>query len=335
MARYIAKRIILAGFTVWGISVISFVVIEAAPGDWVEKQIEFMELQGTDLSLEFIAALKEDLGVDRHVTVQYVKWIGRIAIKGDFGYSFSGLPGTSGGQRVTDLVAQRLPFTVALTGLTVVLTWTFALPVGVYSAVRHHSIGDYTFSFFGFAGLAVPDFLLGLLLMYVAFAYFDFSVGGLFSGEFEHLPWSWAKFVDMLAHLIIPCVVLGTAGTAGLIRIMRNNLLDELSKPYVVTARAKGVRAWKVIVKYPVRIALNPFLSGIGYLLPGLVGGSIIVSIVLGLPTLGPLMLDAIIFQDIPVAASILLMLGVLTVVGTLISDVLLALVDPRIRLVR
>ena len=205
--------------------------------------------------------------------------------------------------------------------------------MGIYSAVRQHSIGDYAFTFLGFSGLAVPDFLLGLVLMYVAFAYFDQVVGGLFSSDYAKEPWSLAKIYDLFQHLWIPAVVLGTSGTASLIRIMRNNLLDELGKPYVVTAKAKGMSPVKLIVKYPVRVAINPLISTVGYLLPALFSGSVIVSVVLSLPTLGPVLLTAMIQEDVYTAGFIILMLGVLTVIGTLISDILLAVVDPRIKL--
>ena len=233
---------------------------------------------------------------------------------------------------VKQLLGDRLWITVVLTGFTVIVTWTFALPVGIYSAVRQHSVGDYVFTFLGFSGLAVPDFLLGLVLMYVAFAYFNQSVGGLNSADYANAPWSFARIMDLLDHLWVPAIVLGTSGTAGLIRVMRNNLLDELSKPYVVTARAKGMRPLRAIMKYPVRVAINPLISTVGYLLPSLVSGSIIVSVVLSLPTLGPLLLEAIITEDVFLAGFIILMAGVLTVVGTLVSDILLAVVDPRIK---
>jgi peptide/nickel transport system permease protein len=235
---------------------------------------------------------------------------------------------------VKELIGDRILITIVLTGFTILVTWTFAIPVGIYSAIRQHSIGDYVFTFLGFSGLAVPDFLLGLVLMYVAFAYFDQTVGGLFSSDYKEAPWSVAKVYDLIKHLWVPAVVLGTSGTASLIRIMRNNLLDELGRPYVVTAIAKGMSYWKVIFKYPVRVAINPLVSTVGYLLPALISGSIIVSVVLSLPTLGPVLLDSIIQEDVYTAGFIILMLGVLTVIGTLISDILLALVDPRIRLV-
>ena len=233
---------------------------------------------------------------------------------------------------VKQLLEDRLWLTVVLTGFTVIVTWTFALPVGIYSAIRQHSVGDYVFTFLGFSGLAVPDFLLGLVLMYAAFAYFDQSVGGLNSADYANAPWNLGRILDLVNHLWVPAIVLGTSGTAGLIRVMRNNLLDELGKPYVVTARAKGMRPLRAILKYPVRVAVNPLISTVGYLLPSLVSGSIIVSVVLSLPTLGPLLLEAILTEDVFLAGFIILMAGILTVVGTLISDVLLALVDPRIR---
>ena len=327
MLGYVARRLVLALFTAWAVSILAFGVISLAPGDWVDAHIALMETQGYRFSLQYIEGLRTNLGLDDPLTVQYYKWASRIVTKGDFGYGFEE------NRAVTELVAERLMYTVVLTAFTTVLVWSFALPVGIYSAVRQHSVGDYVFTFFGFAGIAVPDFLLGLVMMYVAFAYFEASVGGLFSGEYETAPWSLGKVLDLLAHLIIPAVVLGTSGTAGLIRIMRNNLLDELSKPYVTTARSKGLANWRIITKYPVRIALNPFISTTGYLLPGLVGGSTIVAIVLGLPMLGPLLLQALISQDMFVAGSIILLLGILTVIGTLISDLLLVVVDPRIKL--
>ncbi len=249
------------------------------------------------------------------------------------GYSTTG----SWGANVTNktLISEKLMLTVMLTAFTMLLSWFIAIPIGIYSAVRQNSIGDYVFTFMGFIGLAVPEFLFGLVLMFLFFTYFHMSVGGLFSGDMVDAPWSYAKVIDLLKHLIIPAVVLGTSGTAGTIRILRNNLLDELNKPYVVSARARGVKNWKLIVRYPVRVAINPFISGIGGALPGLVGGSVIVSIVLSLPTMGPLLLNAIMLEDMYLAATIILLLAVLTVIGVLISDLLLAVVDPRIRYTR
>ena len=312
-------------------------IIQLPEGDYIDHYILTLELDGIDVSLEEAEALRAYYGMDKPLYVQYGKWIWRM-VGGDFGYSYQ-LE-----LSVKKLIAERLLFTIILTGTTVLVTWTFSIPVGIYSAVRQHSVGDYTFTFLGFTGLAVPDFLLGLLLMYIAFAYLEISVGGLFSreyvtgpveGEASWMGWSVGRFVNMMSHLWIPAVVLGTAGTASLIRIMRNNLLDELSKAYVVTARSKGLKNWRVIVKYPVRVAINPLVSGLGYLLPGLVGGSVIVSVVMSLPTMGPLLLRALLSQDMFLAGTIILFLGILTIVGTLISDILLAIVDPRIKMVR
>jgi peptide/nickel transport system permease protein len=327
MAAYIARRVMLGALTVVIISIVSFMIIQLPEGDFVDEQIRRWEEQGTGTSLAQAQYLREFYGLDKPMLVQYWKWVSQLMAQ-DFGQSLSSDENVS----TQEILSERLVTTMALGAFTILLTWLLAIPIGIYSAVRQHSIGDYVFTFLGFTGLAVPDFLLGLVLMYIAFAYFDESVGGLFSGEFIDAPWSLARFWDLLKHLWIPAIVLGTAGTAGLIRVMRNNLLDQLDKPYVVTARAKGQVNWKLIIKYPVRVALNPFISGIGSLLPALISGSVIVSIVLSLPTLGPVLLNALLTQDIYVAATILLLLGSLTVVGTLISDLVLVLVDPRIR---
>jgi peptide/nickel transport system permease protein len=254
-----------------------------------------------------------------------MKWIGRV-ITGDFGESMEW-------QRpVADVLGDRLWITVVVSLSALLLTWALALPIGIYSAVRQYSIGDYAFTFIGFIGLAVPNFLLALIMLYLAFRWFGLNVGGLFSPEYELAPWSWAKAGDLMWHLPLPAMILALAGTAQLIRIMRANLLDEIRKPYVVTARAKGLSEIRVIVKYPVRAALNPFASALAYLFPYLVSGSIIVSLVLSLPTVGPVLLRALIAQDMYLAGTIVLLLGVLTVVGTFVSDLMLMWIDPRIR---
>jgi peptide/nickel transport system permease protein len=327
MGAYIARRVLLGAITIVVISMLSFVIIQLPEGDFVDEQIRRWELEGTGTSLEQARALREFYGLDQPVMFQYWKWVTQLMAQ-DFGRSLSIDEPIS----TQEILSERLVTTMALGAFTILLTWMFAIPIGIYSAVRQHSVGDYVFTFLGFTGLAVPDFLLGLVLMYIAFAYFDQSVGGLFSGEYLNADWSLPRVWDLITHLWIPAIVLGTAGTAGLIRVMRNNLLDQLDKPYVVTARAKGQVNWKLIVKYPVRVALNPFISGIGSLLPALISGSVIVSVVLSLPTLGPVLLTALLSQDIHLAATILLMLGALTVVGTLISDLVLVLVDPRIK---
>ena len=334
MVAYMMRRFLLALLTIWVISVLSFVIIQMPPGDSVDTYIQArMGVGGGAITDQQADELRRYFGLDKPMHVRYGKWMGRL-LRGDPGLSLMHMGLQQVYQKpVMEIVGPRLWLTVVLTFFTIVITWTFAIPVGIYSAVRQHSIGDYTFSFLGFTGLAVPDFLLGLVLMYIAFAYFDQSVGGLFTSNMEEEPWSLAKAKDLLNHLWIPAVVLGTSGTASLIRIMRNNLLDELGKPYVVTARAKGMTPWRMIIKYPVRVAINPLVSTVGYLLPALVGGSVIVSVVLSLPTLGPLLLRAIQDQDTYMGGFILLMLGTLTIIGTFISDILLAVVDPRIRL--
>ena len=326
MLRYIAHRLVLMIPTVFGISIIAFMIIQLPPGDYLTTTIAQLSAAGDLVEEEAIAALKSRYGLDQPMYVQYWKWIWGIVSRGDFGMSFEWeLP-------VRELVWSRLGLTVLLALATLVFTWAVAFPVGIYSAVRQYSIGDYFFTGVGFIGLAIPNFLLALVLMYIAFKVFNQSVGGLFSPEFVEVPWSLARVRDLLGHLWIPMVILGTAGTAGLIRLMRANLLDELRKPYVKTARAKGLSEVRLLLKYPVRVALNPFVSTIGWTLPLLVSGSAIVSVVLSLPTTGPLLLRALIAQDMYLAGSFILLLGVLTVIGTLVSDVLLAWLDPRIR---
>jgi peptide/nickel transport system permease protein len=239
----------------------------------------------------------------------------------------------AGKRPVGVVIGDRLALTMVVSIFALLFTWVLALPIGIVSAVRQYSIADYVFTFIGFIGLAVPSFLLALLVLYFGFTLFNANVGGLFSSEYLEASWSWGKVQDMLGHLPIPAVILGLAGTAQAIRIMRANLLDELRKPYVVTARAKGVPEWRVVMKYPVRVALNPFASTIGYTLPYIVSGSIIVSLVLSLPTVGPLLLKALIAQDMFLAGTIVLLLGLMTVIGTFISDLVLMWIDPRIRL--
>ncbi len=326
MLRYIAHRLVLMIPTVFGISIIAFIIIQLPPGDYLTTTIAQLSAAGDLVEEEAIAALESRYGLDQPMHIQYLKWIWGIVGRGDFGMSFEWeLP-------VRELVWSRLSLTVILALATLVFTWAVAFPVGIYSAVRQYSIGDYFFTGVGFIGLAIPNFLLALVLMYVAFKVFNQSVGGLFSPEFVEVPWSLARVRDLFSHLWIPMVILGTAGTAGLIRLMRANLLDELRKPYVKTARAKGLSEVRLLLKYPVRVALNPFVSTIGWTLPLLVSGSAIVSVVLSLPTTGPLLLRALIAQDMYLAGSFILLLGVLTVIGTLVSDILLAWLDPRIR---
>ena len=331
MLTFIVRRTLLAMLTIWALSVISFVVIQLPPGDFVDEYILQLLMGGGLLGTSNIAdtmeiTLRHQYGLDRPLYVQYGKWIWKMG-HGDFGNSleFS--------KPVIDIVRERLLMTIILAGTTALFAWGLSIPIGIYSAVRQHSIEDYTFTFIGFLGLAVPDFLLALWLLWITFTYFpSISIGGLFSPEYIEAPWSFGRIVDLAKHLWIAAFVVGTAGTAALIRVMRANLLDELNKPYVVTARAKGLPEWKVIMKYPVRLALNPLVSTLGYLLPVLMSGSVIVSVVLGLPTEGPLLLRALLAEDLFVSAAIVMLLGTLTVIGTLLSDILLGILDPRIR---
>jgi peptide/nickel transport system permease protein len=325
MISFIARRLALALITTWAISVLSFVIIQLPPGDFVDAYIARLSASGSSVSMEEAQNLRRLYGLDRPYYVQYAKWIGRM-LEGDFGESMEW-------QRpVKEVLGDRLWITVVVSFAALLLTWGLALPIGIYSAVRQYSIGDYLFTFFGFIGLAVPNFLLALILLYLAFRWFGWNVGGLFSTEYELAPWNLAKVGDLMWHLPLPALILAIAGTAQLIRIMRANLLDELKKPYVVTARAKGLTEAHVILKYPVRAALNPFASTLAYLFPYLVSGSIIISLVLSLPTVGPVLLRALIAQDMYLAGTIVLLLGVLTVVGTFISDLVLMWIDPRIR---
>ena len=325
MLGYFTRRILYALLAVWAVSVISFMIITLPPGDYVSSYIATLTLQGNIVLQDEADNLREFYGLNRPLYVQYLKWMRQI-VTGNLGFSFEfGLP-------VTDVIAERLYLTILLALTTVIFIWMIAIPIGILSAVKQYSMWDHTFTFFGFIGLAVPDFLIALILMYLAFIFFDFSIGGLFSPEFVTAPWSLPRIIDLLKHMIIPVVILGTAGTASLIRITRANLLDELRKPYVVTARAKGLSEWKLILKYPVKIALNPAVSLTAYILPFLVSGSIVVSVVLGLPTVGPILLKSLVAQDMYLAGSIILLIGWMTVVGTFISDLLLAWVDPRVR---
>jgi len=333
MLTFILRRALLSILTIWALSVLSFIIIQLPPGDYVDTYI--IELMtggyesgdsGGGVTDALEKTLRAQYGLDKPMYVQYSKWAWRVLL-GDFGQSLEFE------KPVSEIVRERLMMTIILAGTTALFAWGISIPIGIYSAVRHHSIEDYTITFIGFMGLAVPDFLLALWLLWITFVYFpDIGIGGLFSPEYVNAPWSVDRFIDFISHLWIAAFVVGTAGTAALIRVMRANLLDELNKPYVVTARAKGMPEWKLILKYPVRLALNPLVSTLGYLLPVLMSGSVIVSVVLGLPTEGPLLLRALLAEDLFVSAAIVMLLGTLTVIGTLLSDILLGILDPRIR---
>ena len=345
MYAFIARRILLSGLSVLVISMLTYAVIELPPGDAIDNYIHELE-EGSGVSKESMNfgnermrkneadALRAFYGLDKPVYFRYAKWMWNMA-HGEFGHTLmrAGTQRAPGMSKVTEVIKDRLTLTIILTAATTIFIFIVSFPIGIYSAVRQHSVEDYAFTTVGFLGLAIPDFLLSLVLAFIMFHYFDESVGGLFSGEMQYQPWSVAKFWDLCKHLALPVIVLGTAGTAGTIRVLRNNLLDEMRKPYVITARSKGLKGWKTVLKYPVRIAMNPVISNIGSILPGLIGGSIIVSVILDLPTVGPILLDSIMTQETNVAGFIVLMLGLLTVIGVLISDIMLVIIDPRIRM--
>ncbi len=325
MLQYISRRVVLMVPTLIAISIVSFAIIQLPPGDYLTTYVAQLSAMGDLVEEDVIASLRDRYGLGQPIHVQYYRWV-RNMLQGDFGWSMDW------GRPVKDLLWDRLALTFLLSLAALLFTWVVAFPIGIFSAVRQYSIGDYVATFISFLGVATPDFLLALVLMWVAFSYFGQSVGGLFSPEFEQARWSLAKIWDLVKHLGIPMVVLGTSGAAGLIRIMRANLLDELRKPYVLTARAKGLKERTLLMKYPVRSALNPFISTVGWYLPSLVSGSVIVAVVLNLPITGPLLLRALRSQDMYMAGSFIFMLSVLTVFGTLVSDILLAWLDPRIR---
>jgi peptide/nickel transport system permease protein len=327
MLVFIVKRLLWMLPFLVAISFLSFVLIQLPPGDYVTTYIATLAASNEVVDQNTAADLRNRFGLDQPMVVQYWKWISNIAFRGDFGLSFEWQ------QPVGDLIWERMALTLLLTLSALLLTWGIALPVGVFSAVKKYSIGDYLVTGLSFLGLAIPSFLLALVLMYIAAVHFGQSVGGLFSEEYLTAPWSTAKVIDLLEHLWIPVVILAVSGTASLIRVMRANMLDELHKPYVTTARAKGLSEFTLLVKYPLRLAMNPFISTIAWLLPHRVSGSIIVAIVLSLPTAGPLLLQSLMSQDMYLAGAFILLICALTVLGSLVSDILLALVDPRIRL--
>lgn len=326
MLGYIGKRLLYMIPTLFGMSLISFMIIQLPPGDYLTSMIATMSESGQAVDPAQIQRLKEIYGFDDPFYIQYLKWMWGIVSRGDFGWSFEW------NQPVSGLIWNRMGSTLVISLLSLIFVWVVALPIGIYSAVRRGSFGDHVFTFLGFIGLAVPNFILALTLMYVAYRYLGQSVGGLNSPEYAEAPWSLAKLGDFMMHLWIPIIIIGASGTAAMIRILRANLTDELHKPYVITARAKGLPEYKVILKYPVRIALNPFVSAIGWVLPHLVSGVTIIAIVLNLPTAGPLLFRALVSQDMYLAGSFILLLSALTLVGVLLSDLLLALLDPRIR---
>ena len=326
MLKFIVRRIGILIPLLILVSIVSFIVIQLPPGDYVDSYIRNLELQGGSLNAAQRLSLERQYGLDKPMVVQYFMWISKIVLHGDFGNSFKY-------QRpVVDLLNERIPRTIALSLASIFFTWIIAIPIGILSALKKYSVWDYVFTFLSFLGLSIPAFLLALVLLYTVFTNTGYMTTGLFSAEFRDAPWSIAKFTDTMHNVWLPLLVLSVTGSAGLIRILRATLLDELKKQYVTPARAKGLPEWRVILQYPIRIAINPIISTIGWMLPGVVGGELVVSKVLNIPTVGPMMLDAVLGQDMYLAGGFVLILCSLTIIGTLISDILLAWADPRIR---
>ncbi len=326
MLGYTAHRLLVMIPTLIAISIITFVIIQLPPGDYLTTYIAELQAQGEAVNAGKIAFLRAQYGFDKPMWEQYILWVAGM-LRGDFGFSFEF------NRPVVEVIGDRIWLSMLVSFATILFTWAVSFPIGVYSATHQYSWADHGLTFLGFLGLATPNFLLALVLMYFANVVFGTTIGGLMAPEYLDQPWSLAKLGSVLEHLWIPVVVIGTSGTAGMIRRLRANLLDELRKQYVVTARAKGLHPFRALCKYPLRMALNPFIADIGNLLPQVVSGAAIVSVVLSLPTTGPMLLDALRSQDMYLAGSFLMFLALLTVIGVFVSDLLLAVLDPRIRL--
>lgn len=325
MLSYVLRRFAYMLIILWAVSIISFILIQLPPGDFLTSYVASVQQYGLGINEEEIAALRKRYNLDQPIYMQYLKWIS-LFLRGDMGQSLEwSMP-------VERIITKYLPFTLLLSLLSFALTYALAIPIGVYSAVRQYSIGDYVITIFGFIGLAIPNFLLALVLMFFFWTSLGVDVGGLFSPEYIDTAWSWGRFIDMLKHLPIPIIVVGTAGTAEVIRVLRSCLLDELNKQYVVTARAKGVEERRLLFKYPVRVAINPIVSTMAWILPRIISSGTITAIVLSLPTLGPVLFRALMAQDMHLAGGIIMILSFLTVVGVFFSDILLSFLDPRIR---
>lgn len=325
MPFYIVRRLLYMISLLLLASVVCFIIIQLPPGDYLSTYIMELKRSGHAVDESEIILLREQYGLDLPMHIQYFKWI-QATLHGNFGISFQW------NKPIIDLIAERLPLTLALSLFTIIFTYAVAIPVGIYSATHQYSPGDYFFTTIGFAGLSIPNFLFALILMFMFYKFLGISVTGLFSQEYMDAAWSVGRFIDMLKHLPIPIVVVGTAGTAGLIRVMRGCLLDELQKQYVITARAKGVAERTLLFKYPVKMAINPIVSTVGWMLPAIFSGATITAIVLSLPTIGPLLFSALKSQDMYLAGSLVMVLCFLTLIGTFISDILLVCIDPRIK---
>lgn len=328
MRNYVLQRLIYMFFVFWMVSVVTFVIIQLPPGDYLSTYISRLEQAGEELSEEEAANLRRQYGLDQPLFARYLKWIGQV-LQGEFGISFDWQ------KPIRDIIGERLALTFTIAILSTIFTFAVAIPIGIYSATHQYSTGDYIVSIVGFIGLAIPNFMLALIMLYIAWKSYGLNLTGLFSPEYLDAPWNLAKIGDLLLHLPIPVIVNGTAGTAGLIRVMRGTLLDELNKQYVITARSKGVGEVKLLFKYPVRVALNPIVSGLAWLFPSLISAGTITAWVLGLPTAGPMLLRSLITQDTFLSATLLMFVTILTVIGTTVSDILLVVVDPRIRMER
>ena len=326
MHWYILKRLAVVPLMLFLFSIIAFALIQAPPGDFLTSYIAELAQGGSSIDQAQIDALRAQYGLDKPITTQYFLWVGSL-LQGDLGISLEWRRSNA------ELIGERLLLTLALTIFSLIFTWIIAIPVGIISATKQYSAADYLFTVLNYIGLATPNFMLALVLMWVAFDRFGLSVTGLFSPEFAQAPWSWARVGDLMTHIWLPMIVLGVAGTAQIARVVRANLLDELSKPYTEMARAKGLPEWRLVLKYPTRVAIAPVVSTLGWYFPQLLSGGLVVSVVMSLPTVGPLLLRALIGQDMYLAGTIILIFCVLTVIGTLVSDILLAVLDPRIRM--
>ncbi|MCI6290917.1 MAG: ABC transporter permease [Eubacteriales bacterium] len=325
MLQYIVKRTLVLIPLLLALSIVVFIIIQLPPGDYLTTYINQLRSTGMEVTEDQIKALEARYGFDQPMYIQYLKWMKNL-LKGDMGYSFVY------NRPVNALVGSRLPATIAISLVSTILIWLIAFPIGFYSATHKYSFGDYAFTGISFFGVSVPEFLLAILIMYLYFLVTRKYAGGLYSDVYAGKPWTWDKIVDMLKHVWIPLLVIAITGTAGLFKTFRANLLDELGKPYVKTARAKGVSNMRLLIKYPVRIALIPFIATVGWMLPGLISGQTVLSMVLSLPTVGPLLITALQNQDMYLAGSIVFVMGLMAMIGTLVSDILLAVTDPRIR---
>lgn len=326
MIGYIVRRLLFLIPLLIILSIVSFVIIQLPPGDFLTVYIDQLRRSGAMVDEATIARLVEEYGLNKPIYMQYFIWMKNIVLHGNFGRSFQW------NRPINILIKERLGLSLAISFLSVIFTWIVGVPIGIYSAIKQYSVFDYIFTFIGFIGLSVPGFLLALILIWFAYSQLGIYIGGLFSQAYADAPWSLEKVIDLLRHVWVPVIIVGMAGTAGLIRTMRANLLDELRKQYVIVARAKGLPERKLLFKYPVRIAINPMISTIGWTLPAIFSGETLVAIVLNLPTMGPLFMQALLSQDMYLAGSFVLIISFLTLIGTLISDILLAWLDPRIR---